>query len=289
MISVSIVSYNTRDLLEKTLKRLENQDIKRMEVRVVDNQSSDGSADMVKKKFPKVELIESGKNMGFGAGQNLALKKTGSPLILLLNPDTEFSPDALSKMVKFMDENPECGIAGSKLVDQKGRLVSNGGYLPFGIPLISWLFNLDKLGFPSFHMESKDFYEGKNAGWIGGTFMVIRKEVLEKAGYFDEDYFMYFEDVDLCYRARRKRFKVLYNPGVEVVHYSGASSKDPRLTQWLGEFRGLLIFSYKNTGFLYGVLVRLLVILAVLLRIVFFAIMGKLDYSKTYIKILFKL
>lgn len=289
MISVSIVSYNTRDLLEKTLKRLDQQDIKRPEVYIVDNQSSDGSAEVVKKKFPRVKLIESDKNLGFGAGQNLALKKIDSPLILLLNPDTEFSTDALSKMVKFMDENPECGIGGSKLVDQKGRLVSNGGYLPFGIPLLSWLFNLDKLGLPSFHMDSEDFYKAKNAGWIGGTFMVIRKEVLEKAGYFNEDYFMYFEDVDLCYRARKKGFKVLLNPDLEVMHLSGASSKDPRFTQWLGEFKGLLIFSYKNVGFLYGVFVQTMVVLAVLLRIIFFAILGKLDYSKTYIKILFKL
>lgn len=289
MISVSIVSYNTSGLLEKTLKRLEDQDMKRPEVWVVDNQSSDGSAEMVKKKFPWVKLIEPGKNLGFGAGQNLALKKIKSPFVLLLNPDTEFSNDALSKMVKFMNENPECGIAGSKLVDQKGRLVSNGGYLPTGIPLLSWLFNLDKFGLPSFHMDSEDFYKGKNAGWIGGTFMVIRKEVLEKAGYFNEDYFMYFEDVDLCYRAQKKGFKVLYNPDVEVVHYSGASSEDPRLTQWLGEFKGLLIFSYKNMGSLYGFFVRIMVVLAILLRIVFFAIMGKLDYSKTYTKILFKL
>jgi GT2 family glycosyltransferase len=284
MISVSIVSYNTSELLEKTIRNLLKQDVK-PEIWVTDNNSSDDSVEMVKKKFPQVKLIESEKNLGFGAGQNLALKKIDHSLILLLNPDTEFPDDALSKMVKFMEENPECGIASVKLLDKKGRLTSNGGYLPTGIPLISWLFNLDKFGLPSFHMESPDYYKGE-AGWVGGTFMVIRKKVLETAGYFSDDYFMYFEDVDFCYRARKKGFKIMYNSDVEVVHYSGASSKDPRFAQWVGEFKGLLTFSYKNKGFLYGLIVHADVVVAILLRIILFAITGKLNYSKTYLKVL---
>lgn len=285
-----MVSYNTSDLLKKTLENLYSQkSIKDPEIWIVDNNSSDDSVEMIKNNFPKVKLIESKKNLGFAAGQNLALKKIKSPLVLILNPDTNFPDNALDKMSVFMNENPEIGISSCKIVDDKGRLGSNGGDLPYGVALLSWLFNFDGRGVASFHRSDENFFNKKDVGWVGGTFMVVRNEVFEKAGFFNEDYFMYFEDVEFCWKASKQGFKIGFNRDLKITHFSGASSKNPRLSQWKGEMQGLIKFSYKQFGLLYGITVSLLVRIALFLRIIAFALLGKLNYSSNYIKVLVSL
>lgn len=286
MIAVSIVSYNTSNLLKKLLENLYVQKNVKSEIWVVDNNSADNSVDMIKKNFPKVNLIESKENLGFSKGQNLALKKIDKPLILILNPDTKLEPDSLSKMVHFMESNPEVGVASSKVRDAKGNLSSNGGDLPFGISLLSWLFNFDIAGLPSFHRNDDDFYAQGNVGWVSGAFMLVRKATLEKVKYFNEDYFMYFEDVELCYKAQKSGFRVAINSNTEITHLSGASSKNPRYVQWTGEMKNLIKFSYQNFGAIYGLYVSMLVRLALILRVIAFALLGKLDYSGIYLKVL---
>ena len=287
MIAVSIVSYNTSSLLKKLLENLYSQkNLKGLEVWVVDNNSADDSVEVIKKNFPKVKLIESKKNLGFAGGQNLALKKITAPLTLILNPDTNFELDALSKMTEFMNQNPEIGIASCKITNSSGKLDSNGGDLPFGIALLSWLFNFDAKGIPSFHRNDEDFFKSKNVGWVGGTFMWVKKEVFDSIGFFNEDYFMYFEDVELCFKAGQKGFKIGLNPDLKITHISGASSKNPKLNQWRGEMQGLIKFSFQNSGFLYGLVVGILVRLALLLRVAAFTILGKLNYSGIYLKVL---
>ncbi len=289
MIAVSIVSYNTSSLLKKLLENLYSQINIQPEIWVVDNNSEDNSVDMIKKNFPKVNLIESKENLGFSKGHNLALKKINKPLILILNPDTKLESHSLSKMVNFMNSNPQVGISSTKVRDAKGNLTSNCGDFPFGIALLSWLFNFDIEGLPSFHRHDDDFYAQDSVGWVSGAFMMARKSVLEKVKYFNEDYFMYFEDVELCYKARKYGFKVAINPNTEIIHLSGASSKNPRYVQWTGEMKNLIRFSYKNFGSLYGLYVGALVRLALLLRVLAFALLGKLDYSGIYLKVLMNL
>lgn len=287
MIAVSIVSYNTSSLLKKTLENLYSQKLTQdLEIWVVDNNSSDDSVEMIRKNFPKINLIVSKENLGFAKGQNLALKKIKSPLTLILNPDTQFPENTLSKMLDFADKNQELGIISSKVISSDGSLSSNGGDLPIGLPLLSWLFNFDSLIATSFHRSDKKFYESRDVGWLGGTFMWVRKKVFDNIGYFNEDYFMYFEDVEFCFRAKNAGFKIGFNPEVEIVHLSGASSDNPRLTQWQGEMRGLLRFYRQNFGIAYAGLVGLLLRIALLLRIIAFATLGKLNYSSIYIKVL---
>ncbi len=289
MTAISIVSFNTSLLLEKVLRNIFTQKgIKNFEVWVEDNNSSDDSVQMVKKKFPQVKLVQSNTNLGFAAGQNLNLKHITSDFVFILNPDTEFAEDLFFKMTDFMEHNPSIGIVSCKIIDKDGHLVSNGGDLPTGLPLLSWLFNLDFLGIPNFHRKDEKFYMSKNAGWVGGTFMLVRREVFDKIGFLNEDYFMYFEDVDFCSRALKNGFKIGLNPEAQIIHQSGASSKNPKFAQWLGEFKGLSIFSFKNFGFIYGLLINFLVRLAIIIRIMAFGIAGKLDYSKIYLKILFE-
>lgn len=287
-LAVSIVSYNTKDLLRDCLNNLLSEDSRgKINIWVLDNNSEDGSAEMVEKKFPNVNLIKSGKNLGFAKGQNEILKKVKDEFVLVLNPDTEFESQVLEKIVKFADES-DCDVAGIKLTDFKGNLEANGGDFPFGIALFSWLFNLEFLGnLPSFHRLDKKYYDGiHEVDWISGTFMLVRTDVFKKAGLLNDDFFMYFEDVEFCYRVKKSGGKIFINPEIVVKHKSGSSSKNPEFAQWKGEFEGLIKFHNKHTGILGGVFVRFLIYLAILLRILAFALTGNFEKSATYAKVI---
>ena len=288
-VVVSIVSFNSKEYLLNCLKDLKNQSFKSdLEVWVIDNNSTDGTIAMIEKDFPKVKLIKSEKNLGFAKGQNEVLSKAVAEYYLMVNPDTEVPEDAVESMVKFMDENKNCGIAGSKLSSFDGSFQSNGGDLPFGLALLSWLFNLESIGIKTnFHRTDKDFYlSGESKGWIGGTFMMIKKDVLEKVGFLNEKYFMYVEDVEFCYRARKKGFSVMINPDITVKHRSGGSSvKNPKLFQWQNEMKNLILFYKTNMGSFWALILKILIYISLILRIAVFALLGKGGISATYAKI----
>lgn len=291
-VTITIVSYNTKDLLAKCLKQILAANSKnKLEVIVVDNASSDASADMLEKDFKWVKLLRSKENGGFAKGQNQALRVMTGEYALLLNPDTDIPEKAIDGMVDFMEKHPNCGIASCQIVDYDGHLQSNGGDLPTGISLLSWLFNLEFLGqLPNFHRQEKEYFTTEHkVGWVGGTLMVIRKEVIKKVGLLNEDYFMYFEDAEYCYKAQKAGFDVMINPSVTIKHKGGASSKDPRFNQWLGEMKGLLIFYRSNFSFFTYFLVKKLVYLSILLRILAFGLLGRKEVVRIYGKILFKI
>lgn len=288
-VAVSIVSFNAKDYLKKCLEDLIRQKTSAgIEIWVLDNNSQDGCAEMVSKKFPKVKLIKSEKNLGFAAGQTQILKKAQADYFLIVNPDTRIPEDTVEKMIEFFKAYPECGVLSAKLVGFDGKIQSNGGDLPFGLSLLSWLFNLENLGIKAnFHRSDKEFYNSKsNVGWVGGTFMMIKKEVFDKTGFFNPDYFMYVEDVDLCYRAGLLGYKIMINPDVSIRHKSGASSGNPRFYQWKSEFQNLILFYKKNIGNISALILKVLIILSVFFRMIAFLLLGKGGESRTYAKIL---
>lgn len=285
-VAVSIVSYNTKDLLENCLKSLTRQKSnEKINIWVLDNNSSDDSAKMVEEKFPKVKLIKSEINLGFAKGQNQILKKIEDEYVILLNPDTEFENDFIEKMVRFMEENPKCALAGGKLVDFKGKLESNGGDFPFGAALYNWLFKLDSK--TNFHRIDKAYYEYTHTvDWLAGTMMIVKTQFFKKAGYLNEKFFMYFEDAEICYRIKKSGGQIMLNPNVVIKHKSGSSSKNPTFAQWRGEFAGLIKFYSMNRGFLGAFYARILIYLAILLRMIAFTATGKINKSFTYGKVL---
>lgn len=288
-VAISIVSYNTKDLLNNCLKNLSNVKTKeKINIWLLDNNSKDGSAQMIEEKFPAVKLIKSGINLGFAKGQNQILKQVKDKYVLILNPDTELEQDSLEAMVNFMEENPECAVAGCKLVDFNKRLESNGGDFPLGAALFTWLFNLEFLGnLPNFHRTDKEYYLNiHKVDWIAGTFMMVKSEIFKKVGFFNEDFFMYFEDAEFCYRVNKSGFKTMINPHIVIGHKSGSSSENPRFSQWKGEFSGLIKFYNLHMGFLGALYARILVYLAILLRIIAFLVTGKPEKSLTYAKVL---
>jgi len=231
-LSVIILSYNTKDLLRNCLQSVFSSKLNssKVEAIVVDNASSDGSARMVEREFPQVNLIQSKKNLGFAGGNNLGFKKSKGRYILFLNSDTEVVREAFVKMITFFDKNPKIGALSPK------TMLFSGGIDPdchrgFPTPWASlcYFFGLERL-FPKsrFLGQYHKFYLNLDktheidAGF--GTFMFVRREALEEVGNWDESYFFYGEDLDLFYRIKKAGWKVMFYPEVLLYHHKGASS-----------------------------------------------------------------
>ncbi len=181
-LAIIILNYNTKDLLRKCLKSIQTKKWKHsQETWVVDNASNDGSAEMIRKEFSDVKLIKSDKNRGFAGGNNLALQKADASYYLLLNSDTEVSEGSLDTLLESM-EKTGFDIATCKLVNPDGSLQPNAGDLPFGLPLLVWLFGIDDLPFfrdalPSFHQTSAAYYKNeRKVGWVSGSVIMFKKE-----------------------------------------------------------------------------------------------------------------
>lgn len=295
-LSIIIVNFNTSRLLQDCLSSIFKYGLKhKFSVVVVDNASSDGSAEMVEKKFPKVKVIKSEKNLGFAGGNNLGIKAGETKYYLLLNSDTIVPVGSLDSLVDFMDMSG-FGVGSCKLLNKDGSFQANAGDLPFGLPLFFWLSGWDdilpKIGeyLPSFHRKFKSFYEGdKEVGWVSGSVMIIKREVALSIGGLDEGIFMYCEDTDYCIRAKKAGFKVGWTDKAWVYHLGGGSSKDPALIQWVGEFKGLVYIYRKHLGILAGFILRMLILIFTVVRMVAFLVVGKFSVSKTYAKLIFEI
>ncbi len=222
-LTISIVNYNAGEYLISCLESLRKvkQEID-FEVYVVDNASSDGSAEKAKNKFPEFNFIINKDNLGFGKAHNLVLRKSESQYILTLNPDTEVPSGTLSYIYDFMEKNKEVGIASSKVEKTDGSIdaASHRGFPTLLASFLYFFFKNDKL----YHLTDRDMTKTHEVDSVVGAFMFIRKSVLEKIGYFDEEYFLYGEDIDLCFRVKKAGFKVMYVPEVKIMHVKGVSS-----------------------------------------------------------------
>ena len=237
---IVIVNYNTRDLLRDCLRSLPDA-TRGLACRtiVVDNCSADGSIEMVRAEFPSVTAIEPGRNGGYAFANNVGLRAVGFEAgggalpryALLLNPDTVVPPEGLRRMVAFMDADPDVGVAGAKLVRPDGSF-DRACRRSFPTPEVSFyrLTGLSRLfprsrRFGRYNLSYLDVDERADVDAVVGAFMLMRGEALERAGLLDEAFFMYGEDLDLCYRIKALGWRVVYNPDVVVLHVKGASSR----------------------------------------------------------------
>lgn len=232
-LSVVVLSFNVSGFLRKCLKSIENSRVGKynLEVIVVDNASGDNSVEMVKKEFPKVELVVNKSNLGFSKGNNIGVGYAKGRYILFLNPDTELSRDALKEALDYMETHKDVGVVSPRLELADGVLdeASHRGF-PTPWNSISHFSGLRKL-FP----YSKIF-AGYTQGWklkdkaphevdsLSGAFYLVRREAGESVGWWDEDYFWYGEDLDFSYRLKQKGWKVIFLPQFTVRHYRGVSS-----------------------------------------------------------------
>jgi len=247
-VSVIVVNHNTRDLLRDCLRSvLENAAGLEVRVVVVDNASSDGSPAMVRQEFPEVLLIESASNLGFSKANNAGLRALSAPYALLLNSDARLFPGALRAMVAFMEARPDAGIVGPRLLHEDGSL-----QLSCGIPPTPWTEVCNKLllhiPFPFFKMGDWSHDRVREVGWVTGACLLARRAALDRIGPLDEGMFMYYEDLDLCLRARQAGWKVCYLPDAQAVHLGGATSRGAFSPMLIASGRSSFYFFRKHYG-----------------------------------------
>jgi GT2 family glycosyltransferase len=251
-LSVIIVNYNAREHLENCLESLfENTRLRPIEVWVVDNASSDGSVEMLKERFPQVQVIESNENLGFGAANNEAMRRAKGRYKLLLNNDTIVHPDAIDTMVRIMSERPRVGVLGPLLRNEDGTVqISYGDRVSFFSELsqkrLSARYQAGHLKTQR-HIESRS-REESHPDWVTGACMMLQAELPQEVRFFDENFFMYLEDVDLCERIRQKGFQVLYSPEAELTHLRGKSVEAHSERVALEYRRSQLYFYSKHYG-----------------------------------------
>jgi len=216
---------------------------------VVDNASTDGTPGLVREKFPEARVIEQ-ENKGFGAGNNAGMRAASGRYYLLLNPDAWLTEGALEKLVAFADEHPEAAVVGPRLLNPDGSLQRSVRGYPSPWRIATEYFFLRKLGprthaLNAFFGEQFDHESTREAEYLFGACMLVRREAVDAVGGFDEDFFLMSEEVDWCYRFREAGWKVLFYPGAEVFHVVGASL-NPR--QFHAIVRGHLQFLRKHRG-----------------------------------------
>lgn len=275
-LSVVIINYKTEELTLKTLESVfeANPPKNKLEVILVDNASGDATVLAVKKRFPKVKIIESQKNLGFAGGNNLGLKQAKGRYLLLLNSDTLINKDTLVKMVKFMDENQGVGLSTCRVELKSGGIdpASHRGF-PTPWASLTYFSGLEKLFpksrlFSQYHQGWKDLSIAHEIDTPVGAFFFIRREALRQAGLLDERFFMYGEDIDLAFRIKRAGWKVLYTPVTQIIHLKGASGinkpqKDIRIRTTRAFFEAMKLFYAKHYRRRYFFALRWLVFIGI--------------------------
>jgi GT2 family glycosyltransferase len=230
-LSVVIVSWNTCEVLRRCLTALEAESKQLLpEVIVVDNGSRDGTVEMVAREFPQVRLIDAGRNLGFAAANNLVFRIARGKYVVLLNSDAFLRPGALQKALEHMESEPQTGLAGGRLIGQDGSWQPSARHFP---SLLNDFLSMSGLAhrfrtsrfFGRADRTWADPLQEADVDWVPGAFSIIRASVLDQVGIFDESFFLYYEEVDLCRRIKAAGYAVRYWPDVVVVHLGGESSK----------------------------------------------------------------
>ncbi|MCX7834182.1 MAG: glycosyltransferase [Ignavibacteria bacterium] len=253
-VSVIIVNYNVKDILDNCIASIykSNNTNLNIEIFVVDNNSIDGSQKLIKEKYPEVKLIVNKENIGFSKANNIALKQATGKYILILNPDTVLEEGTFQKLIGFIKNNPNTGVVTSKLIKANGELDGackrSFPTLSVAIPRmlgLSKLFPKSKI-FGKYNLTYLDENQTYEVDSVCGAFMFIPKEVLDEVGFFDEDYFMYGEDIDLCYRIKKTGRKIFYYPEITTIHLKGESTRKTKLSYVNNFYGAMAIFVKKN-------------------------------------------
>lgn len=276
-IGIVIVNYNVRHFLVQCLQSISNTVTKnlRIEVWVVDNDSIDGSVQLLEKAYPHIHVIANKKNVGFSAANNQAIRQMSSKYVLLLNPDTILEEDTLQQCFDFMEAQSDVGAMGVKMIDGSGK------FLPESKRQTPNLWNsFCKLTYLSDLFPKSKWFSGYNLGYLSedesheieilcGAFMFIRAKVLDEVGLLDEAFFMYGEDIDLSYRIMQCGHKIYYYPHTRIIHYKGESTKKSSLNYVKTFYGAMFIYvekHYQNAK-LFSALLRYAIFLRSLLSV----------------------
>jgi GT2 family glycosyltransferase len=282
-ISIIIVNYNVKEFLQNLLYSIykASSNISK-EIIIVDNASDDGSVKLIREKFPSVQLISNKKNLGFGKANNQALKIAQGKYILLINPDTIISEDTFDKLLSFFENNHNAGLVGCKILNPDGSLQLAcrrsfpGPWTSFcKVTGLSNLFPNSKL-FARYNLTYLSEDQTYEVDAISGSFMMMRKEVYDKVGGFDEEFFMYGEDLDLCYRIQKTGYKVFYVHNTQIIHYKGESTKRSNLDETNMFYNAMHLFVKKHLSS--SLIVEAILRLAIGIRQIF-TFLGKIKLA----------
>lgn len=270
-LSIIIVNWNVRDLLRKCLQSIykQTQGIE-FEVFVVDNASKDSSAQMVLTEFPKATLIASNENLGFAKANNLALEQTSGKYILFMNPDMELVENSFPKLIELMDTNQKIVLSTCQLIYPDGSKQNNVKNNPGLCDQLLILLKLHHFFQPKclkrYLAKDFDYSKEQEVKQIMGAFMFGKADIIKKMGGFDTDYFLWWEDLDLCKRIQDAGYKIVYTPVTKVIHYEAKGfEQQPSLEKQKRFNRGMRIYFKKHVSlFAYG-LIYLLSLLSLIL------------------------
>ena len=252
-LSIVIVNFNGERFLGKCIDSIrENLSRRKFEMFIVDNNSKDDSVELIKRNYPEVKLIENCSNFGFSYANNQAIVRSRGKYIMLLNPDTVITQGALDVMMDFMDKNPVVGVAGAKLLNLDGSIQ----YSFRRFPTIQYVFfgrqSIFRKLFPdnrisrAYMMMDENHSKNIEVDWVFGTGMMLRRKALEEVGIFDEDYFIFVEDTDLCYRMREENWKVSLVADAVIFHHFGVTRDRFWKITLLNHNRGMFKFFKKH-------------------------------------------
>lgn len=251
-VAVVIVSFNVKPLLRGCLQSVLEQSHQQLEVVVVDNASTDCSTEMLAREFPGVRLIKNDRNRGFSAASNQGIRATRAPYVLSLNPDTVLRPGSVATLAGYLEQHADIGAVGPKIVRPDGsldlaarRTFPSPSVAFYRLSLLSRVFPRQRrLARYNLTDRSPDVEQEIDSGTA--ACLMLRRTALEQVGLYDEDFFMYGEDLDLCYRLKQAGWRVMYLPEAVVLHYKGQSSRQ-RSSAMIREFhRSMWIFFEKH-------------------------------------------
>jgi GT2 family glycosyltransferase len=277
VLSIVIVSWNVREDLRECLQSLLREEGSRLEsgeieIIIVDNASTDGTAEMVNLEFPRVKLLVNSQNLGYTKANNIGINHSRGKYILLLNPDTIVHQGALQALIDCAESHPEAGIIGAKLLNPDGSVQRSARSFP---DIGAGLFRNTFLGrlFPNnpfvrrYLLVDFGYDEVREVDWVSGAAMLVRRDLIERIGGLDERFWAYCEDVDLCWRAWQAGYKVLFCPNAVITHKVGRSSDQRLVPSLIQHHKSMWLFYLKNYRHRYPLLLFPLIGLGILLRL----------------------
>ena len=277
-LSIIIVSFNTKTLTLQCLKLLTDLSA---EIIVVDNASTDGTVPALQAQYPHVIIIPNHQNLGFSKACNLGAKQALGEYVLFLNSDTIATPEAILELLIHHSD-----IATCRLINPNGSLQPQGGYLPNLINLPLWMLNLDhlpilRLALKPYQLRTPDFFrEDHLMGWVSGTALMVKKSIYQKLHGFDENLFMYAEDLDFCYRAHQYGFSINYYATPQITHLGQGSGSSRGAI--LGEYQGLIYYFKKHRPAWQLPVVKFWLTIGALLRAFVFGMIGNDERRQIY-------
>jgi hypothetical protein len=273
-LSIIIVNWNTQDILRDCLRSIYEQGCERdIEVIVIDNASTDGSVEMVKKDFPQVTLIENSRNLGFARANNIGIHQSSGRYICLVNSDVIVLNGCIEKLISFMDNHPAAGMVGPRILNQDRTLQPSCRHFPTIWNNLCQALGLNKL-FPKSRFFSETFMNYwahdivQKVDVLSGCFWMVRREALNKVGLLDEDFFIYGEDLDWCRRFHHAGWDIIFYPNAETIHTGAASSNNDPIRFYIEMQKADLHYWQKHHGSIGRTVYAAIIFLRHLLRLV---------------------